>query len=85
MGCIIKNGMTQNNVDLNRPNTIQQDIDDHIAGNLLAGYSAGTILLLIKQQIRHYGQNASFDTMAYQRLSEYQMRPSFPLFKVNEP
>ena len=80
--------MTQSNIDLNRPNTIQQGIHDlniQLAGNLLAGYSAGTILLLIKQKIRHYGQNASFDTMAYQRLSEYQMRPSFPIFKVSEP
>ena len=30
-----------------------------LAGNSPTGYSAGTILLLIKQKIRHYGQNES--------------------------
>ena len=42
-----------------QPNTIQQDIHPNIlpAGNSLARYSAGIILLLIQQKIRHYGQN----------------------------
>ena len=46
------------------PNTIQQDIHPNIrlAGNLQAGYSAGTILLLIIQKIRHYSQNESYLT-----------------------
>ena len=67
------------------PNTIQQDNHQNIrmAGNLPAGYSAGTILFPIIQKIRHYGQNESLDTMAYQRLPEYHI--SFPLFRVSEP
>ena len=67
------------------PNTIQQDIHPNIvlAGNLPAGYSAGTILLPMIQKVRHYGQNESFDTIPYQRLSEYQI--SFRLFKLSEP
>ena len=42
-------------------NTIQQDIHLNIqlAGNSPAGYSAGKILLLIKQKIKPYGQNES--------------------------
>ena len=32
------------------------------AGNSPAGHLAGTILLLIKQKIRHYGQNESYLT-----------------------
>ena len=33
-----------------------------LAGNSPAGYSAGTILLLIKQKINPYGQNESYLT-----------------------
>ena len=46
------------------PNTIQQDNHQNIrlAGNLPAGYSAGTILFPIIQKIRHYGQNESYLT-----------------------
>ena len=46
------------------PNTIQQDIHPNIqlAGNLPAGYLAGTILLPIIQKTSHYGQNESYLT-----------------------
>ena len=49
------------------PNTIQQDTHPNIrlAGKLPAGYLAGTILLLIKQKIRHYGQNESYLTQLH--------------------
>ena len=51
------------------PNTIQQDIHPNIrlAGNLPAGYSAGTILLPITQKIRHYGKNESYLTQWHTR------------------
>ena len=69
-----------------RPNTIQKDIHLNIwlAGNSPAGYSAGTILLLITQKIRHNGKNKLSLTQWHtdRRLPEYQI--SFPLFKVSK-
>ena len=51
------------------PNTIQQDIHPNIrlAGNSPAGYSAGTILLPITRNIRHYGKNESYLTQWHTR------------------
>ena len=52
------------------PNTIQQDIHLNIRlpGNSPAGYSAGTMLLVIKQKIRHNGQSESYLTQPHTKV-----------------
>ena len=61
------------------PNTIQNTHRNiRLAENSPAGYLAGTLLLLIKQKIRHHGQNESYLTQLH--IPEYQI--SFSLGKT---
>ena len=61
-GLKVKSSVAFSNYQM--PSGIQQDFHPNIklAGNSPAGYLPVTILLPIKQKIRHYGQNESYLT-----------------------